>query len=532
MNLLTTPFIPIITASGQQQTIAVADLLRREDAPVALAAERGDFNAALAQFLITLFQFVMAPADDEEWRELLDAPPTPEEVTTLLSPLLTAFQMEGAMPFMQDAALEPGALEARTLDALLLESPGGNTVKNNMDFFIKRQEPASWDAGTAAIALLTLQLNAPSGGQGHRTSLRGGGPLTTLIWPNVLRSADGTQYQANLWQKLWCNVLACEDSGTDTQIALPWTAPCITSEGGRTVLEGWPRAPTALERLALCGFATPRRILLLWEGEGATRRCTGYVMQNFGANYPSDAFLHPASPYYRDKDGAWLPQHIQADGFDYTHFTEVCGPPKGSDAQSRQRAQIVQQALQSQPRREALADTSGIWACAYAMDNMKVLAWHEAHYPLFPDLPDAHRQDFWREAQKMIAASNQAAKLLGQSVNKLHGDGALAKRSFYINTEAPFYAVLNTIATDIGVETRLAQRQGWVKQLLRTVLQQFDLHGERHVDHQSRLSHVEAAAKERQRLFNSVNKVVHQALDLKPEKASKAKASKPLKEAA
>jgi hypothetical protein len=29
--------------------------------------------------------------------------------------------------------------------------------------------------------LFSLQLNAPSGGKGYRTGLRGGGPLTTLI---------------------------------------------------------------------------------------------------------------------------------------------------------------------------------------------------------------------------------------------------------------------------------------------------------------------------------------------------------------
>lgn len=527
MNLLTDSFIPVITASGQRRIITVSEVTRTDDPAIALACDRGDFGAALAQFLITLFQYVIAPDAEDTWVSLLHEPPKPSELEVALDDLRHAFELEGKWPFMQDAALDP-SLGIRPLDSLLLESPGENALKNNTDLFVKRQSQTHWGPAQAALALLTLQINAPSGGQGHRTSLRGGGPLTTLVWPENVIGLDGSSHPATLWQKVWCNVLpTSEPPPSDHRIALPWTTACITSEDGRSVLEGWPRTPTQGERMALCGFATPRRILLLWEGEEGDRHCIGYATRNYGANYPSDQFRHPASPYYRDANGAWLPHHIGEAGFSYQHFTRYCARV-GADANPQNlQAVVVAHALDSDERRRVLGDTTSLWACGYAMDNAKVMAWHEAHYPLFPHVPDTNRRAMWLEADKLVLASNEAASQLGRSLRKLGGDVPLAIRGLRDQTEAAFYAALHAIATDTSAEQRIAQRESWLLQLLKATVRHFDDHADRQVDTQSRLSRVQRAAEERLFLWRSLNKALHKALELKPaEPASRKIASK------
>jgi hypothetical protein len=55
----------------------------------------------------------------------------------------------------------------------------------------------------ANAALLTLQINAPAGGAGHRVSVRGGGPLTTLRLPR--------DPEAGLFHRLWSNVVPVEN---------------------------------------------------------------------------------------------------------------------------------------------------------------------------------------------------------------------------------------------------------------------------------------------------------------------------------
>lgn len=96
--------------------------------------------------------------------------------------LLPAFEFDGAGPrFMQDFALPDGASDSFGISALFIETPGENALRKNKDHFIKRGGITALCPCCAATALLTLQINAPAGGAGHRTGLRGGGPLTTLL---------------------------------------------------------------------------------------------------------------------------------------------------------------------------------------------------------------------------------------------------------------------------------------------------------------------------------------------------------------
>jgi CRISPR system Cascade subunit CasA len=85
------------------------------------------------------------------------------ELEEALMPLAAAFEWdaEGAR-FMQDFDLRASDGEPVGIAALLIESPGENTVKNNSDLFVKRGHVQALCDHCAALALFTLQLNAPS----------------------------------------------------------------------------------------------------------------------------------------------------------------------------------------------------------------------------------------------------------------------------------------------------------------------------------------------------------------------------------
>src|SRR5207244_8367952 len=121
----------------------------------------------------------MAPKDDRAWRTGLTQPPEPDRLSEAFQSVSAAFDLDGAgARFMQDLKLTDG--EDKEIAPLLIEAPGGSTLRNNTDFFIKRGSVEQMCYSCVATALFTLQINAPSGGVGHRTSLRGGDPLTIL----------------------------------------------------------------------------------------------------------------------------------------------------------------------------------------------------------------------------------------------------------------------------------------------------------------------------------------------------------------
>ncbi|MGD9818521.1 MAG: type I-E CRISPR-associated protein Cse1/CasA, partial [Desulfomonilaceae bacterium] len=181
-NLIETPWIPVKTSSGVVSKIEPWRLTEhiRQDPIERLYAARPDFNAALVQFLIGLVQTTMPPEDEDDWLERLEKPPKPEVLRKNFSDWSQAFNLHGASPlFMQDFDELTG--ENKSVSGLLIESPGEKTIEDNKDHFIKRDTVNKLCPSCAATALLTLQTNAPSGGAGHRTSIRGGGPLSTIL---------------------------------------------------------------------------------------------------------------------------------------------------------------------------------------------------------------------------------------------------------------------------------------------------------------------------------------------------------------
>ncbi len=129
-----------------------------------------------------------------------------EELREALLSLEHAFQFGPDSPsFMQDFEALTG--DKVQVASLLPDVPGAQTTKFNKDHFIKRGVTEYLCPHCLALALFSLQLNAPAGGKGYRTGLRGGGPMTTLI---ELQEYQGNQ-QTPLWD-LWLNVMPQDEA--------------------------------------------------------------------------------------------------------------------------------------------------------------------------------------------------------------------------------------------------------------------------------------------------------------------------------
>lgn len=484
MNLLTAAWMPVRDREGRRHWIRPDQLA--DFAWLAFDADRPDFNGALAQFAIGLLQ-TTTPIDNAiTWRRLLKAPPKASELQQWFAPVAHAFELDGdGARFMQDIDLGADGVAVNDIDALLIESPGEQTVKNNADHFVKRAQVRGLCPACTALALFTLQLNAPAGGAGHRTGLRGGGPLTTLVM-----AADDT----GLWQQLWLNVRPLPDflaHGGDAaqhapQRCFPWLGPLSALQ-----------EPTSNSELAQSQmhpahvfWAMPRRIRLDM-GDRAGGTCdlcaraaaaliSRYATKNYGLNYKG-GWNHPLSPYYESKE-IWLPLHPQPDGLGYRHWLAwVLGV--SSERQTTRAATVVQRAMDLD--RRTLGGPLRLWAFGYDMDNMKARCWYESTLPVY-DLagcsPDA-RQGVQAEVGRWLAGADLASRYLRDAVKNAwfgadaRGDFSHIDAAFWSGTEPAFYAELRELITSTrdGVERPpLPTREAWHSILVRTAIRLFD----------------------------------------------------------
>jgi len=442
-NLVHDPWIPVRTRSGIRKLIRPTELTEPDDPPISLASVRPDFDGAIAQWLIGALQTMAAPESDVHWQAILTNPPTGHEIAGVFAPVAGAFELvEATAPaFMQDLDPTLGGVggEARNIGGLLLNMPGGNTAENNAALFIKVYDELSVCLPVAAAMLATLQVNAPSGGVGHRTGIRGGGPLTTLVWPERRPDGDAT----TLFEKVWSNVLPVTKAALvgSPDRRFPWLIPTRYSTKGEMAIDG-------PDEWSWCFWATPRPIRL--EPAVADGTCqldptlpsgpliSAYRTRNYGNNYPSDKFEHPLSPYYKVKpaDVSRLPVHPGQQSLSYRDWLALAAGASASDGVDGTRfsARVV----------DALANHFGadltIWAFGYAMDNAKVLVWREGTLPAFPDLPDGKRQALRALARQMVEAASAAHISLRTALKD--AQCGLDAEALYSATERDFYAAL------------------------------------------------------------------------------------------
>jgi CRISPR system Cascade subunit CasA len=482
MNLLHDPWMPVRNSAGQRHWITPDRLA--EPQWCAFDADRPDFNGALAQFAIGLLQTTAPVADVIEWGRLFKAPPDASTLREWFQPVAAAFVLYGVGPrFMQDVDLGTDGVAVNEIGALLIESPGENTVKNNADLFVKRGLLQAICPACAALALFTLQLNAPAGGAGHRTGIRGGGPLTTLLLP---------QGDTSLWQQLWLSVQdrpaflaqGGDAERTKPQASFPWLGPVTDLQMLKSEMAQAQVHPAHLY------WAMPRRLRLEPPaGNAGDCDCCGRrtealfthcATKNYGLNYKG-AWNHPLSPYYETKDG-WLPLHPQPDGLGYRHWLAwVLGA--ASDRQTTRAATVVTRAL-SLPART----TGGplrLWAFGYDMDNMKARCWYESTMPVYAlgDCSNDARNDVKAEVARWLAGAELAATYLRGAVKDAwfsadaRGEFGHVDATFWAATEPSFYRHLQDLIDTVAANNdrpALPAREAWHGVLTRTALRPFD----------------------------------------------------------
>lgn len=482
MNLIEDPWIPARRRSGVAGRIAPWELTEGFDTDpwVEVAAPRPDFDGALVQFLIGLLQTCLAPADPHTWRARLSNPPQPEELKAAFSRVSYAFALDGNGPrFLQDLTLEReigeadgGSTEAELspVAELFIGVPTGKTIQDNTDHFVKRGTISELCAPCAATALLTMQLNAPAGGQGYRTGIRGGGPLTTLVLGE------------SLWTTVWLNVLeisALQPRGDwtagDAPRSFPWLAPTVTSEGGKAVT---PEDASPAQLF----WGMPRRIRLRKSAEpGECSVCgdrfqegyRGLLSKNLGVNY-SGPWKHPLSPHTVGPDGSPLPLHGQPGGIGYRHWLGIA-VSFADDKGTRETAAVVSRYLRS------TGEDARIWAFGYDMDKMKARAWQGATMPVLA-CPKEISPLFEGQITALIRASESVAYELRRRIREAvssstesRGDMGFVTDRYWRETEPDFYGLLPRLraALEAGhAPTDLLEE--WLRSLARTAETIFD----------------------------------------------------------
>lgn len=482
MNLLLDAWMPVRRRSGHDW-IAPWQLTDEDDPVLDFDAARPDFNAALWQFCIGLLATLMPPVDAAERRERLNTPPSPEALKALFETHAHAFELDGDGPrFMQDFDAQMDGADT-PISGLLIDSPGGKTVRDNTDHFVKRDRVESLCKACAALALFTLQLNAPSGGSGHRTSLRGGGPLTTLVRFSPQARSDGAPITA--WSQLWLNVCshAVERSPSS---CWPWMASTRTSINDEVI--------TAVDSPYLTVYwGMPRRIRLKFVekanvcdlcGRGSKQSIREYVTQTYGANYLSSGWLHPLSPYYRGKaEGEWLPEHPQEGGIGYRHWPALL---YGNAAGGKRQADVIDCALE-------LASRPGngwnrytplrLWAFGFDIyNNMKARSWHEADMPVYA-VEDPKQLGIYADLlQQLVGAADLVRRYTTGAVRRAwlgdrdaKGDFSDIDRAFWARTEPAFFQLAAQMrdAVTAGDDDE-SLRQRWLDVIRRAAREVFD----------------------------------------------------------
>lgn len=493
-NLIREPWLPVRRRSGIVEHIPPWRITDRiaQDPIIGFAWPRPDFNGAAHELLIGLLSTASPPADEDAWADWWNHPPAPHLLEQRFTTISAAFNLDGVHArFMQDSdGLE--SAPHKEIALLLIDTPGAQTLRNNADLFVKRGEAPALARATAAMALFTLNAYAPSGGAGHRTSLRGGGPLTSLI------IAEHAEYGATLWGRIWPNVenleqiaeRAVNGTGSDNLLrTFPWMVPTRTSEkaGGKDT------TPADVHPLQVY-WGMPRRIRLHFQ-EGTDQRCglTGmhdnvtvkhFKTKNYGTNY-SEGFQHPLTPYYRQnsKSTTKLPEHPNPGGFSYRMWPRIVVSSKDT---LREPAQAVRHWRHERYARVPHSVAARLAAFGYDMDNMKARAWMEGEMPLYQFDVETRT---WLEIfiRRATGGANTVARLLTGAVKSAlydrpgdaSGDFGFISERFFRDTEKEFYSALDAANRHVRKHPDLEDPavrplQEWARVLARAAEQHFD----------------------------------------------------------
>lgn len=473
MDLIREKWLPVILSTGERIKIALSEIFNPAIQDVAYP--RADFQGAAWQMLIGILQSAVAPEDEDGWEEIFDTGISPSDWIQALDRLAAVFQFGTEKPaFMQ--SYEPLESENSSIAGLLIDAPGGNTLKLNKDHFVKRHTVEAICPHCAVMAIYSVQTNSPAGGAGYRVSMRGGGPLTTLVVPKNEASVP-------LWKKLWLNVLAQDSysplaSPQQFTAVFPWLAPTKTSEKAGNVVT--PENAHLLQAY----WGMPRRIELDFTrtragqcdlcGEQHDALMTQMRVKNYGVQY--DGWLHPFSPYrqaQKDPSAPWLALKGQPGGLAYKDWLGLLC--KREDKFNRtQPAAVVRTAT-------ARGEEFGLWCFAWDMDNAKPRCWYQQRIPL---LQVARLALFESVVQRLILLASGSLTILKNALKsakftcpkEAKMDFSMVEIAFWQETEPAFREVLAVLMQD-PQRKNLATRDGvrqWESRLHHYLLNVFD----------------------------------------------------------
>ncbi len=441
---------------------ALVDWVDSDTPPVVgLATPRPDFDGALQEFLIGLLSAALRPVDERAWRALWNAPPTSAQLQAALDALPSAFNLDGdGARFFQAVPAEMETQgESWSAESLLLDTPGSTPDEARKrqfvtDLFVKPGGIERLSRPAAAMALLTLQTYATEGGRGHLTSMRGGGPLTTLIDPRLdLRGEP-------LWYKLWANAETTTQLADrsphrtigDVTRAFPWLAATRAADLPSSKVS----TPSDVHPLQSY-FGMPRRVRLLLGGAGHCdltgcedeATVAAFRMRTYGVKY--EGWLHPLSPYYRKgNSGPWFPEHGRRGGLGWRDWLGIAltTPHEAGNRPATAVAAFTRRAVDlGIPRFR-------IHAFGYKSDHKKVLDWTEASLPAFASADENRQQLLYSTARALVDATGLAASellravktALFQKADEAPGDLGACRTELWAATERPFYDVMADLA--------------------------------------------------------------------------------------
>ena len=433
LNLIDDAWIPVIRTSGpdiiRPDQIAEPDVLFPD-------WQRADLNLACIELLIGLIYLACPPVSIDDWKTRKPDKNTLRKALDTISP---AFNLLGEGPlFMQDYDQIDGS--PKSPDMLFIDSSGSATARKNADLMVRRNRYLTLDAGLAAMALYTLQAFAPAGGSGNRTSMRGGGPLVTIVHPE----------SNDLWSLVWANVPQGRALCADELEELPWMRPTETSENNQITPppDGEIPHPEVF-------FGQPRRIRLVAQ-DGII---TGVIQKRHGTNY--DGWIHPLSPYYHHKNQV-LPKHPSPGNFGYRNWRGIVLQNEGAD-----RASCLERFLK---HREG--DDCRLIVGGWAMSNMNPLDFLWSEPPVFPLSTSGEEL-----ASRLVDAAEQAAYVLANAIKQSLGEAELksgvanrAREQLFTNTQSKFETFVRQIANGEGGHVS----ENWLKVLVNTSMSLFD----------------------------------------------------------
>ena len=204
MNLLKAPWIPVRADAGSGAFCQLTyQQLLCEPGNWQVSLPRDDLELACVQLLVCMTQVMFLPEDDKTLRVRISKTLSPDDFAAGISPCNEWFDLDHpTQPFMQSRGVK--SAENTPIQKLLIGLPEGN----NHAFFNEAGEVRNLSGALAAITLFNQASNCPSFGGGFKGSLRGGAPITTLV------------YGANLREMVWRNVLT-RPRIEKRQIAMP-----------------------------------------------------------------------------------------------------------------------------------------------------------------------------------------------------------------------------------------------------------------------------------------------------------------------